>query len=75
MATETIFTRENVLNGVPTLRQDVILLPEGARNLNMSSSCEKPKEVCVCVCVCVCVVVVVGGCPGLCGRRAVFLPS
>ena len=58
MATETIFTRENVLNGVPTLCQDVILLPEGASNLNMSSSFEKPKEVCVCVCVCV---VVVGG--------------
>ena len=44
-----MFTRENVLNGVPTLCQDVILLPEGVSNLKVSSSCKKPKEVCVCV--------------------------
>lgn len=42
-----MFTRENVLNGVPTLCQDVILFPEGASNLKMSNSCKKPKEVCV----------------------------
>ena len=46
-----------MLNGVPTLCQDVILLPEGASNLKVSSSCKKLKEVCVCVRVCVCVCV------------------
>ena len=75
-----------MLNGVPTLCQDVILLPEGASNLKMSDSCKKPKEVCVCVCVgvgvwvCVCGCVCVGvvgdlGVCGVCVGGGLFLPS
>ena len=62
-----------MLNGVPTLCQDVILLPEGASNLKVSSSCKKLKEVCVCVrvCVCVCACVCVRVCVCVCVRVCV----
>lgn len=40
-----MFIRENVLNSVPTLYQNVTLLPEGENNLKVSKGCKKYKEV------------------------------
>ena len=40
-----MFIRENVLNSVPTLYQNVTLLPEGENNLKVSKGCKKCKEV------------------------------